>query len=820
MSDTQDPMPSDVERFIPGSVIAGRYRVVELVGEGGMGEVYRARDLRLGQTVALKFMPASVASDPQRLAGLVAEVRLARQVTHPNVCRVHDLDETDGMHFLSMEFVDGEDLASLLRRIGRLPPDKAVDIAREICAGLAAIHERGVLHRDLKPANVMIDGRGHARITDFGLAEREGATADSDSVVGTPFYMAPECFIPGRSATVQNDVYSVGLVMYELFTGRRPHEAATIRELIRLRESPPPKPSALQPGIDPRVEREILHCLDPDPARRPASALAIAAALPGGDPVAAAVAAGDTPSPDVVAAVMTVAEGLRPIIAWSCLAALLAGLALVTLVSPRTRVVPSLTLPEAPEAMAGRARELIQDLGLHVPAVDRASGYGFDVTALDAIAVEKRAPMRWRSLDESRPPVVTFWYRESPVDMVASAPGYRVSSEDPPWRRPGAVRIELDGRGRLVRVDAPVGRGTPADTTASVDVNALFRAAGLAWTDFEPIPPPTTAPAGAGDRRLAFRGLDRSAPPNPVDVEIVTFEGRLVSFVEDVGGGARDGEAATRDPSRRMTASIQGALRPTLYLAALLLGAWLARRNVRAGRGDTKRASRVASGAFVLRLLVWLLSGHHTLGSLTEQLTAVLAWGLYDFVFVWISYVAIEPSVRRRSRVLTSWMRLLDGRIDDARRTRASDRMPRRHGHLARGRRPPSGAGMVGRATRASGQRRLRGGRAHVPARGAPGARTAVPAVPLPAPGGDGVRRDPRGGAEQPAELERGVGGGVRDLRAPGAAARRLRGAQLGARAPVDVAVAGRHAARRPAGGGRGAGDPQRVAGGGRWAWR
>jgi len=276
--------------------------------------------------------------------------------------------------------------------------------------------------------------------------------------------------------------------------------------------------------------------------------------------------------------------------------------------------------------------------------------------------------MRWRSLDESRPPVVTFWYRESPVDMVASAPGYRVSSEDPPWRRPGAVRIELDGRGRLVRVDAPVGRGTPADTTASVDVNALFRAAGLAWTDFEPIPPPTTAPAGAGDRRLAFRGLDRSAPPNPVDVEIVTFEGRLVSFVQDVGGGARDGEAATRDPSRRMTASIQGALRPTLYLAALLLGAWLARRNVRAGRGDTKRASRVASGAFVLRLLVWLLSGHHTLGSLTEQLTAVLAWGLYDFVFVWISYVAIEPSVRRRwPRVLTSWMRLLDGRIDDAR---------------------------------------------------------------------------------------------------------------------------------------------------------
>jgi serine/threonine-protein kinase len=667
MSDTQDPGSSDIERFIPGSIIAGRYRVVELVGEGGMGEVYRARDLRLGQTVALKFIPADVAGDPQRLAGLVAEVRLARQVTHPNVCRVHDLDETDGMHFLSMEFVDGEDLASLLRRIGRLPPDKAVEIAREVCAGLAAIHERGVLHRDLKPANVMIDGRGHARITDFGLAEREGTSADPDSVVGTPIYMAPECFIPGRAATVQNDLYSVGLVMYELFTGRRPHEAATIRELIRLREAPPPKPSAVQPGIDPRVEREILHCLDPDPARRPKSALAVAAALPGGDPVAAAVAAGDTPSPDAVAAVMAGAEGLRPIAAWSCLAALLAGLALVTLVSPCTRVVPSLTLPEAPEAMAGRARELIHDLGLHVPVVDRAIGYAFDATAIDAIAVEKHAPMRWRSLDTSRPSVVTFWYRESPADLVASAPGYRVSSEDPPWRRPGAVRIELDGRGRLVRVDAPVGGATPADTTARVDVNALFRAAGLAWTDFEPIPPPSTAPAGAGDRRLEFRGHDREAPPNPIDVEIVTFEGRLVSFVQHDPGGERDAETL-RDPSRRATATIQGALRPALYLAALLLGAWLARRNVRAGRGDTKRAARVASLAFALRLLVWLLSGHHTLGSLTQQLTAVLAWGVYDFVFVWISYVAVEPSVRRRwPRVLTSWMRLLDGRLDDAR---------------------------------------------------------------------------------------------------------------------------------------------------------
>ena len=156
--------------FTPGTVLAERYRIIGLLGRGGMGEVYRADDLKLGQPVALKFLPRHLASDKDRLERFYAEVRIARQVSHPNVCRVYDIGEIDGQQFLSMEYVDGEDLASLLKRIGRLPPDKALEISRELCAGLAAAHDRGVLHRDLKPANVMIDGRGRARITDFGLA--------------------------------------------------------------------------------------------------------------------------------------------------------------------------------------------------------------------------------------------------------------------------------------------------------------------------------------------------------------------------------------------------------------------------------------------------------------------------------------------------------------------------------------------------------------------------------------------------------------------------------------------------------------------------
>ena len=159
----------DNARFVPGAIIAERYRIVGLLGRGGMGEVYRADDLKLSQPVALKFLPEHLLSDGAALARFHREVRVARQVSHKNVCRVYDIGEVDGRHFLSMEFIKGEELSSFTRRIGRLPQDKAVQIARQICAGLGAAHEEGVLHRDLKPANIMIDERGDARITDFGL---------------------------------------------------------------------------------------------------------------------------------------------------------------------------------------------------------------------------------------------------------------------------------------------------------------------------------------------------------------------------------------------------------------------------------------------------------------------------------------------------------------------------------------------------------------------------------------------------------------------------------------------------------------------------
>src|SRR4051794_26106191 len=225
-----DPLSNGQSRLAPGTIVAARYRISSLLGSGGMGEVYRADDLKLGQAVALKFLPAALAHHSVLLANLHDEVRLGRQVSHPNVCRIYDIADWNATHFVAMEFVDGEDLARLLRRIGRLPHDKAIDIARGIAAGLAAAHAKGILHRDLKPANVMIDSHGDARITDFGLALPAGDDQEGQ-LVGTPAYMAPE-LLRGEPATIQSDLYALGLVMYELLTGHRAHAAKTLPDRI------------------------------------------------------------------------------------------------------------------------------------------------------------------------------------------------------------------------------------------------------------------------------------------------------------------------------------------------------------------------------------------------------------------------------------------------------------------------------------------------------------------------------------------------------------------------------------------------------------
>ena len=349
-------------RFLPGRLIAGRYRIIALLGKGGMGEVYRADDLTLGQQVAVKFLPDEAASDEGLLERFRNEVRMARRVSHPNVCRVYDVGEVDGQTFYTMEYVDGEDLSSLLRRIGRLPQDKAIEIARQLCAGLAAAHTKGVLHRDLKPANIMLDGRGQAVIMDFGLAGISDDIRGAEIRSGTPAYMAPEQ-LAGQEVSPRSDLYSLGLVLYEVFTGKRAFEKVGERTAAVLHghaDRTPSRPSSVVKDLDPAVEKVILRCMESSPTARPANALAVAAALPGGDPLAAALAAGETPSPQLVAA-SGETTGLRPRIAVAILAATLLGLSIGTYLTIRYSALEKMHLEQTPEVLAQKARETVTE---------------------------------------------------------------------------------------------------------------------------------------------------------------------------------------------------------------------------------------------------------------------------------------------------------------------------------------------------------------------------------------------------------------------------------------------------------------------------
>jgi tetratricopeptide (TPR) repeat protein len=248
--------------FVPGHLFAGRYRMVERLGRGGMGEVWRADDLVLETAVALKLIQAESADARARILN---EVRLARQVTHPAVCRVYDVGEAEGLMFFSMELIRGEDLASVLRRVGRLPQDKVIEIGLQLCAGLAAAHAQGVLHRDLKPANILIDDNGLVRISDFGIAIQR-THVDRHALTGTPAFMAPEQRTPGTPVSERTDVYALGLVLYDLLVGG--HSIPKLGDI-----GLPPVPSSRVPGIDKRLEAIVMASLAYAPDNRPASVL-------------------------------------------------------------------------------------------------------------------------------------------------------------------------------------------------------------------------------------------------------------------------------------------------------------------------------------------------------------------------------------------------------------------------------------------------------------------------------------------------------------------------------------------------------------------
>ena len=645
----------DHGRFQPGEIFQQRYRIIGLLGRGGMGEVYRADDLRLGQPVALKFLPPTLKQDPQRLSQFHNEARTARQVSHPNVCRVYDIGEADGHLFLTMEYVDGEDLSSLLRRIGRLPEDKALEIARQICAGLAAAHERGVIHRDLKPANVMLDGNGKVRIMDFSLA----ATGAVTGIAGTPAYMAPEQLI-GGSVTARSDIYALGLVLYELFTGKRVFEAKSIADLVAEHSSGSiTSPAALVKSLDGAIERAILRCLDSDPAKRPASALGVAAALPGGDPLAAALAAGETPSPEMVAAAggegatVTATAGA----VWLGLIAVL--LLAVPALADRVSILRIVPLNRPPAVLLDRAHEIRQSLGFTDQPADVASGFSYDRSYL-LWSRRTGSGDPWGALREARPATLLFWIRTSPEEMAAWQTLSTPDQSDPPFEMAGMTRTALDTKGRLVNWAAiPPQLDSKAPPARPMDWAPLFAAAGLDAGAFAEATPARTPPAFADERR-AWTGV-LPETQTAVSIEAASFRGRAVSF-EIVGpwsSAARE-PGEVDDDSNRFGSAV-------LIIVLLVSAVVLARSNLMSGRADRRGAFRLAATMFFIYATFWLLLPHLVnLGREMNRLFTYLGLGLFVGGAMYLVYLAIEPFMRRSwPAMLVGWSRALAGRLPD-----------------------------------------------------------------------------------------------------------------------------------------------------------
>ena len=619
-----------------------------------MGEVYRADDLKLSQAVALKFLPPDLPHESELLAKLHSEVRLGRQVAHPNVCRIYDIAEWNGIHFVAMEYVDGEDLARLLRRIGRLPHDKATEVARGVAAGLSAAHAKGILHRDLKPANIMIDGHGEARITDFGLAlTHDTKTAE---IAGTPAYMAPEQLL-GRPASVASDVYALGLVMYEIFTGRRLYTGHDITDLRRQQEREVPAPSTYVRDLDPSIERTITRCLNRDPGQRPQSAREVYESLPGADALAAALAAGETPSPRAVAAA-GVEGSLSRTQAWSLLALIVVLMAILLPAHTTIALIAMVPFDKPPAVLEQRAVDVVTSLGL--PAARyRVSGFDTQRNYIVWAGDRDSSPARWNQLRHG-PPALTFWTRLSPAPLTPRGLYPHASYDEPPANVSGGADIQIDTTGRLFALRALSGAPAPSPA-AHTDWNKLLAQAGLDAAKLRPATP-RDAPQLFADAHAAWDGAHPD-DGTPIHIEAASAHGVPVYF-RITGSWERE------DASRRVIFAGSGLTLVFELIVALITVAalLLAGRNLRRRRGDRRGAFRLSVAVFLVEWVCFMLATdhhadvQHEISRLTTGTASAL---LYAFSF-WVLYIALEPYVRRRwPERLIAWNRLLAGNWRD-----------------------------------------------------------------------------------------------------------------------------------------------------------
>lgn len=263
-----------VEELTRGTLFAGRYEIIEELGKGGMGKVYRVEDKKIKEEVALKLIKPEISADKKTIERFSNELKIARKITHKNVCRMYHLGEAEGAYFITMEYIPGEDLKSMIRMSGQLGIGTTINIAKQVCEGLAEAHRLGVIHRDLKPSNIMIDKEGSGRIMDFGIArslKAKGITG-AGVMIGTPEYMSPEQ-VEAKETDQRSDIYSLGIILYEMVTGQVPFEGDTPFTIgVKHKSEIPEDPIKLNTQIPEDLSRMILRCLEKNKEKRYQSA--------------------------------------------------------------------------------------------------------------------------------------------------------------------------------------------------------------------------------------------------------------------------------------------------------------------------------------------------------------------------------------------------------------------------------------------------------------------------------------------------------------------------------------------------------------------
>jgi serine/threonine-protein kinase len=477
--------------------------------------------------------------------------------------------------------------------------------------------------------------------------------------------MAPEQLARGET-TVQSDLYSLGLILHEVFTGQQVHKSGSLQEVVRSHEdSTPTEPSSLVDDLDPAVERAILRCLQKEPGQRPKSARAVAAGLPGGDPMAAALAAGETPSPEMVAAAgeQGAIEKRRGL---CCLAGVALGLALVCGLAQRTYLVNQVGLGRHPESLTDTARQMVGKFGYTKKPAMQAHGFGNE---------GKDTLHFWWGINNEAKDTVRFWYRQSPLPPMAmyyysdwgEESFARLTAGNPSWFQPGDLGVKLDAAGKLICFRAlPSLQADPAKLQAKPDWLEWFpkEITGFDLMALEPIEDRGPTPPDAFDQLQVWRG-GTAGTVGEFYVQAAAYSGKPVYF-QVVSPAEFQGPGPG---TQQVTSSRQLGESMTFALAFLVLsGAGvLAWRNFRLGRGDRKGAFRVAFFTFCAGMLAWLFLADHIAGGV-EVAVFIIGWAqaLWKASFFWLCYLALEPHIRRLwPQVLISWSRLVNGQWRD-----------------------------------------------------------------------------------------------------------------------------------------------------------